>query len=517
MGEGAGGGALGGGGGATGRTGGFGGSSASGGTSSGLGSAGGTGASGGGGVGGAVAKGTGGLHGETATGGSGGIGTGGSGGAGTGRSVAIGAAGWSGETATGRSGDAGTGGSGDTSTGRPAGTGSGSSAGTGTRGSAGTGTGTGSSADTGTSWGPLRDRPSGGAAPPRVAVLGASGFLGSAVAAMLARRHLRLRLVARRPSAVPAGAVADVEVCEADLTDAASLAAAVGDVDAIVHLVCHRSGARAWRTDDDPLGEWVNVGMVHALVDILRAAPGTRRPACVFAGSASQVGLTARDRVDGTEEDHPASGYDRHKSLAERALLDATREGVLRAVSLRLPTVYGESRTPTAADGGVVTAMARRALAGEPLTVWRDGTIGRDLLHVDDAARALVTGLDRVGELAGRHWVVGTGRMTTLGDLFRTVARLTADATGRPPVPVVTVEPPDHATPVDFHSFTVDATAFHEATGWAPRVPLQVGLSRTVSALARDGGAGEAWGVGWPSEVGEAERLGGSDAAGRSG
>ncbi|MFH8987719.1 NAD-dependent epimerase/dehydratase family protein [Streptomyces sp. NPDC017940] len=331
-----------------------------------------------------------------------------------------------------------------------------------------------------------------GARAPRVTVLGASGFLGSAVAAMLARRRIRLRLVARRPSAVPAGAVADVEVRAADLTDAASLAAAVDGADAIVHLVCHRSGARAWRTDDDPLGEWVNVGMVHALVDVLRATPGGRRPACVFAGSASQVGLTARTRIDGTETDRPASRYDRHKVLAERALLDATREGVLRAVSLRLPTVYGESRTPTAADGGVVTAMARRALAGEPLTVWRDGTIGRDLLHVDDAAHALVTGLDRVDELAGRHWLVGTGRTTALGDLFRAVSLLAADRTGREPVPVVTVEPPDHATPADFHSFTVDATAFGEATGWSPRVPLHEGLRRTVGALAREHAAGTA-------------------------
>ncbi|MVO85766.1 NAD-dependent epimerase/dehydratase family protein [Streptomyces sp. p1417] len=330
-----------------------------------------------------------------------------------------------------------------------------------------------------------------GAGVPRVAVLGASGFLGSAVAATLARRRLRLRLVARRPSAVPAGPVAEVEVRAADLTDAASLAAAVDGADAIVHLVCHRSGARAWRTDDDPQGEWVNVGMVHALVDVLRAARGGGpRPACVFAGSASQVGLTARTRIDGTEEDHPASRYDRHKVLAERALLDATREGVLRAVSLRLPTVYGESRTPTAADGGVVTAMARRALAGEPLTVWRDGTIGRDLLHIDDAAHALVTGLDRIDELAGRHWPVGTGRTTALGDLFRAVSRLAADFTGGQPVPVVTVEPPDHATPADFHSFTVDATAFRAATGWSPHVPLHAGLVRTVGALARERAAG---------------------------
>ncbi|ARX88795.1 oxidoreductase [Streptomyces alboflavus] len=228
------------------------------------------------------------------------------------------------------------------------------------------------------------------------------------------------------------------------------------------------------------------------------------------------MGLTARDRVDGTEEDHPASGYEPPQVLAERALLDATREGVLRAVSLRLPTVYGESRTPTAADGGVVTAMARRALAGEPLTVWRDGTIGRDLLHVDDAARALVTGLDRVGELAGRHWVVGTGRMTTLGDLFRTVARLTADTTGRPPVPVVTVEPR-----------TTRPRRLPQLHGRRDRLPPghRLGASGAAACgvvpdgvrVGRGGGAGEALGVGWPSEAGGAERLGGSDTAGRPG
>ncbi|MGW3659657.1 NAD-dependent epimerase/dehydratase family protein [Streptomyces sp. NPDC005151] len=45
----------------------------------------------------------------------------------------------------------------------------------------------------------------------------------------------------------------------------------------------------------------------------------------------------------------------------------------------------------------------RRAVAGEPVTMRYDGTVRRDLLHVDDVARAHSATLDRMDEPAGRH------------------------------------------------------------------------------------------------------------------
>lgn len=320
---------------------------------------------------------------------------------------------------------------------------------------------------------------------PLITVLGASGFLGSAVAAMLARTPVRLRLVSRRAGSVPPG-VAEVETRAADLTDPGNLRDALTGADAVVHLICHRTDSHAWRTGNDPMSERVNVGMVHDLINAVRGRAGGPPPVCLFIGSTSQVGLTSADCIDGTEPDRPASVYDRHKLLAEQALLSATAEGVLRAVSVRLPTVFGDCPVPTAVDRGVVTAMARRALAGEPLTVWRDGEIARDMLYVTDAARALVTALDHAGALAGRSWVVGTGQPTRLRDLFTSVAEIAAALTGGPPVPVVTVDPPAHATPPDFHSYTVDASAFRAVTGWTPDVPLRKGLERTVHGLAKD-------------------------------
>ncbi|RCV52884.1 NAD-dependent epimerase/dehydratase family protein [Marinitenerispora sediminis] len=320
---------------------------------------------------------------------------------------------------------------------------------------------------------------------PLVAVLGASGFVGSAVTRELARRPIRLRTVARRPvGPLPAGAAAEHEPLVADLTGPGALAAAVAGADAVIHLVAHISGQASWRVaDGDAAAERVNAGLARDLVAAVRAErPQGPPPTVLFAGTTMQAGVPAAERIDGTERDAPTTAYPRHKLAAERALMDATAQGVLRAVSLRLPTVFGH--VPGAADRGVVSAMIRRALAGEPLTMWHDGSVRRDLLHVEDAARAFAAALDHAEPLAGRHWLVGTGSGTRLRDVFREVSGAVAELTGRPAVPLVSVPPPPHADANDFHGVVVDSSMFRGITGWRPRVPLRDGLLRAAAAIA---------------------------------
>jgi nucleoside-diphosphate-sugar epimerase len=320
---------------------------------------------------------------------------------------------------------------------------------------------------------------------PTVVVLGASGFLGSAITRQLSRRPIRLRAVARRPASVPTGGTAKVEVCQADLTVASSLANVVAGADAIVHLLLYDSGA-SWRVEEGDLaGERVNAGVARDLVEVLRAS-GRRRvpPVVVFAGSTSQVGVLATARIDGTESDDPVTEYDRQKLAAEHTFMAATTEGMVRGITLRLATLFGHSSTSRNVDRGVVAAMIRKALAGEPLTMWNDGTVGRDLLYLDDAVAAFLAALDHPDALAGRHWLIGAGHAVSIADLFGEIAATVAIHTGQPPVPVVSVPPPEHATSADFQSFVSDPSAFQQATGWQPRVPLREALRRTVAALA---------------------------------
>lgn len=320
---------------------------------------------------------------------------------------------------------------------------------------------------------------------PSVVVLGASGLLGTAITRELAGRPVRLRVVGRRLTSVPARPTADIEVRTADLTEPHELASAVAGADAIIHLVAHIAGPATWRVSaGDAVAERVNLGLVHDLVSVLRARRATPPPVVVFAGSMSQVGHPAGGRIDGTEPDNPLTTYDRQKQAAENALKAATAEGVLRGITLRLATLFSQGTDSVTLDRGVVSAMARRACAGEPLTMWHDGTVKRDLLCVDDAAAAFASALDHADTLAGKHWLVGTGLSTSIAELFGGIAGAMSAATGKPPVPVISTEPSEQSLQTDQLDFVLDPAPFERATGWRARIPLAEALRRTAAAVA---------------------------------
>ncbi|MCX4591825.1 NAD-dependent epimerase/dehydratase [Streptomyces sp. NBC_01549] len=318
---------------------------------------------------------------------------------------------------------------------------------------------------------------------PLVVVLGAAGFVGSAVVRELARHPVRVRAVSRRRTAVPKGARAEIEVCTADLTEPGMMAAAVADADVVIHSIAYIAGSSTWRiADGDTAAERVNVGLMRDLLEALRdRKAGGAPPIVLFTGSASAAGPSDKEVLDGTETDRPKGEYDRQKLAAERVLLAADAAGTVRGACLRLPTVFGYSPGSTTRDKGIVSTMVRRAVAGEPLTMWHDGTVRRDLLHVDDVARAFSAAIDCMDALAGQHWLLGTGHGAPLGAVFTTISELVAEQTGKDRVPVVSVDPPAHAEVRDFRSVTIDSSAFRAATGWQPRTSLEEGLSLTTS------------------------------------
>ncbi|MER8062663.1 MULTISPECIES: NAD-dependent epimerase/dehydratase family protein [unclassified Streptomyces] len=303
---------------------------------------------------------------------------------------------------------------------------------------------------------------------PLIVVLGASGYIGSAVVRELARRPVRLRAVARGPFTVPAGPPAEIEVMRADLTARGAVAEAVRGADAVIHLVAHMTGRGSWRSAaSDPRAERVNVDLVREVVERCAAPPDGRPAPTVVLASTNQV-------TDGGPQ---RSAYARQKAAAERQLLDAAARGAVRGIALRLPTTVGS-------EAGVTPSMAGKALAGEALTLWHDGAVRREFLDVSDAARALVTALDHAAELDGRACAVG-GHLVGLGDLFRAIAAGAARHTGRPPVPVRSVAPPEYAETGDFRDLQVDSSAFREVTGWRPAVPLRRAVDDVVAAVAR--------------------------------
>jgi len=156
-----------------------------------------------------------------------------------------------------------------------------------------------------------------------ILVTGATGFLGQALLPRLVDAGHAVRVLERRPGSAPD--VAGVERATGDVTDPASLPAALAGVDRVIHMAGLVSHAEA---DRERLMR-VNVGGTENVLAAARAAGVAR---VVHVSSIAAVGTTP-DPGRPLDEDAPYSAtaasypYPLSKRLGEQAALAAAAQG----------------------------------------------------------------------------------------------------------------------------------------------------------------------------------------------
>lgn len=206
----------------------------------------------------------------------------------------------------------------------------------------------------------------------RVAVTGAAGFLGGA----LARRLLAtpdLRVGGDAPSAVGSLQLLDLVDPPPDLAadprvhvltgELHQTVADLGDAD----LVCHLAGVVSGAAEADfDLGMRTNLDALRLLLERCRAM--TAPPVFLFTSSLAVFGSDpAIGPVGPVDEDalpHPQSSYGIQKFIGEQLVADYTRKGFIRGRSVRLMTVAVRPGRPNAAASSFISGIIREPLAG---------------------------------------------------------------------------------------------------------------------------------------------------------
>jgi nucleoside-diphosphate-sugar epimerase len=315
-----------------------------------------------------------------------------------------------------------------------------------------------------------------------VVITGARGYIGSALAKKLANQGYALRLVSRLPNRAPTVSV-QATTCEyraADLRDPQNWSELLHDADAVVHL-SSRTDLRA--ADADPAeDDDINVRPVRALVEAARAAD--KAPIVVFASAVTIVGARPQIPVDERAPDNPCCIYDRHKLAGETILREATERGILRACTLRLSNVYGYGGASINVNRGILNMMLKRAVSGEPLTLYGDGAYIRDFIHIEDAVDAFRRTLATPEICDGRRYLIASGRGYTLAEAYALVAEVALSQMGRCIEIVRVPEPPD-LHPIEKRNFVGDSHAFQKRTGWQPHFDLRAGIADYLVRAAR--------------------------------
>jgi dTDP-glucose 4,6-dehydratase len=167
----------------------------------------------------------------------------------------------------------------------------------------------------------------------------------------------------------------------------------------------------------------------------------------------------------------PRGVYDEAKRFAEAMTMAYRRAHGVPTRIVRIFNTYGERMRLR--DGRVVPALIGQALAGEPMTVFGDGSQTRSFCYVSD----LVDGIYRL-LLSDEAEPVNIGNPAELSvlEFARTIRRLTGTSSEivfRP----LPVDDPRVRQP--------DITKARAKLGWEPKVGLEEGLMRTIDYFKR--------------------------------
>jgi nucleoside-diphosphate-sugar epimerase len=310
----------------------------------------------------------------------------------------------------------------------------------------------------------------------KVLITGGAGYLAFGLLQLLSDRSASIvRLV--RPGTLLAPSPGDAEVLEvhADIREPTVWDALLEGVDVIFHLAAQTSAAAA---EADPVEDLsTNVLPLVSLLEACRRVKSA--PTVLFAGTATECGLTDSIPVNETMADQPVTTYDLHKLMAENYLKYYTRQGAVHGATLRLGNVYGPGPRNNTADRGILNLMVRRALGGDALTVYGTGDYLRDYVFVEDVASAFVAAAENIDAVNGGHYLVGSGKGNTVAEAVQLVAERVASRKGVE-VDVKHVELPKTLSPIDTRNFVADTGLFQARTGWRARVSLTEGIDRTI-------------------------------------
>jgi UDP-glucose 4-epimerase len=288
----------------------------------------------------------------------------------------------------------------------------------------------------------------------RVLVTGGAGFIGRRVVrALLAEGH-EVTVADLRAFPDP-----DVRTLIGDLCDPRAAARAVEPgTDAIIHLAAVTS---VLASVQDPVSTHrLNVDATARLLELARENEVetfllASTNAVVGSGSAPGEVITERTVL------RPLTPYGATKAAGEMLLGSYVNCYGITGAALRFSNVYGPGMT---AKDSFIPRLMRAARDGEGVQVRGDGTMLRDVVHVDDVVQGALLAWQ------ARHngpLILGAGRSVSVNDMVTIARQVTGAAIPAEMVPVPQGEMP---------AVVLDISAA-KALGYQPRHTLETGMA----------------------------------------
>ena len=190
----------------------------------------------------------------------------------------------------------------------------------------------------------------------------------------------------------------------------------------------------------------------------------------VFASSGGAIyGETEQLPVKEKNDKGPLSPYGVSKLSVEYYLYCFARVLGLPYIALRYGNVYGPRQDPSSPYSGVISIFIDRICAGEPITIFGDGTQTRDFIYVGDVVQANIRAM--TSDYCGVLNIAG-GQETSLNVLAAVIMACTGNVCD------IAYAAPREG---DIHRSLADTRRLEATLGRVAACSLADGLSETIA------------------------------------
>lgn len=304
--------------------------------------------------------------------------------------------------------------------------------------------------------------------PRRVLVIGGAGYIGSALLPKLLDQGYHVRLLdlliyGTEPIEVCLDHP-NLEVMRADFRQIDRVVEAMRDVNAVIHLG-GIVGDPACALDEE-LTVDINLMATRMIAEV---AKGSNVRHFIFASTCSVYGAS-NQMLDERSELNPVSLYARSKIASEKVLFKMADER-FSPVILRFGTIYGLSGR-TRFDL-VINLLTAKAIMDDEITLF-GGDQWRPFVHVDDAARAVLSVLEAPAELV-RNQIFNVGS-NEQNYTIRQIGEMIHEY-------VPTAALISKGDDVDKRNYWVNFNKINRALGFTPLWTVQQGIEQVIDAV----------------------------------
>jgi len=296
----------------------------------------------------------------------------------------------------------------------------------------------------------------------RCLITGGGGFQGYHLTKVLIANGYKVRCLDRyKPVWL---AEENVEFIEGDFSATHLIADTIKGCDIIFHLACTTLPKTSNEDPDFDVSSNV-LGTIRMLDEAVKA--NVKR--FIFISSGGTVyGVPSIIPIPENHPTNPLCSYGITKLTIEKYLRLYHQLHGLNTISIRLSNPYGEYQRVDAIQG-CIAVFCYKAITGQTIHIWGDGSVKRDFIYISDVVDAVLKLIN--SPMSGCEINIGNGKPVSLNEIIDNIEHLLGRTIKRQYSVGRTFDIPVNALDISFA---------REKLNWEPKINLYDGLDRTI-------------------------------------